>query len=93
MGAEVVYTDSGFNPPSITVKSGENITWINNSSSTVQIGSDNHPTHTINQQITGDQLVIELAPGESSKVQLTKIGTWGYHDHLKSSMIGTLIVE
>ena len=92
-GSTVTYSDSGFSPQSVTVKSGENITWVNDSNSTVQVGSANHPTHTINQQITGDEFVIELAPGESETVQLTKTGNWGYHDHLKASMTGSITVE
>ncbi|MCH8821428.1 cupredoxin domain-containing protein [Patescibacteria group bacterium] len=92
-GSTVTYSDSGFSPQSVTVKSGENITWVNDSNSTVQVGSANHPTHTINQQMTGDEFVIELAPGESETVQLTKTGNWGYHDHLKPSMTGSITVE
>ena len=92
-GSTVTYSDSGFSPQSVTVKSGENITWVNDSNSTVQVGSANHPTHTINQQITGDEFVIELAPGESETVQLTKTGNWGYHDHLKPGMTGLITVE
>ena len=92
-GSTVTYSDSGFSPQSVTVKSGENITWVNDSNSTVQVGSANHPTHTINQQITGDEFVIELAPGESETVQLTKTGNWGYHDHLKPGMTGSITVE
>lgn len=89
----ITYNDSGFSPASLTVKSGETITWVNNSGSTVQVGSDDHPTHTINRELTNDQFIIELAPGESSSVQLSKKGEWGYHDHLKPGMTGTIIVE
>ena len=92
-GSKVTYSDSGFSPGSITVKSGASITWVNDSSSTVQVGSANHPTHTINQQLTGDEFVIELAPGESKTVQLEKTGNWGYHDHLKPSITGSIAVE
>lgn len=92
-GSTVTYSDSGFSPQSITVKSGESITWVNNSGSTMQVGSDPHPQHTINRELSSGQKELELAPGESKTVQLTKTGTWGYHDHLKSSMTGTVIVE
>lgn len=92
-GSTVTYSDSGFSPQSTTVKSGESITWVNDSSSTVQVGSANHPTHTINQQLTGDEFVIELAPGESSTVQLAKTGEWSYHNHLKASETGKIVVE
>lgn len=89
----IAYTDSGFSPQSLTVKTGESINWVNDSSRTVQVGSAIHSSHTVNQEITNNQYVIELAPGESAKVQLTKTGEWGYHDHLKPSMTGTIIVQ
>jgi plastocyanin len=89
----ITYTDSGYNPQSLTINSGETITWVNDSSATAQIGSDNHPSHNNNRELTGNEFVIELAPGESAKVQLTKTGEWGYHNHLKPSVTGTIIVE
>lgn len=89
----VTFTDSGVSPSSIVIKSGETIKWVNNSSSTIQIGSNNHPTHTVNQELTGGSFVIELAPGESQTVQLSKTGDWGYHDHLKPSVSGAIIIE
>lgn len=90
---KVTYTDSGFSPASLTIKSGENITWVNNAESKVQVGSASHPTHTVNQELTGNSFIIELAPGQSRTVQLIKKGEWGYHDHLRSGMTGTIIVE
>ena len=90
---KITYNDYGFAPQSVTVKSGESITWVNDSIRTVQVGSALHPTHTVNQEITGNDFVIELAPGESSKVQLTKTGEWGYHDHLRPSLTGKIIVQ
>ena len=92
-GNIITYTNSGYGPQSLTVKTGETITWKNDSSSTIQIGSANHPTHTINRDITGNNFVIELAPGESAQVQLTRTGEWGYHDHLRPSMTGTITVS
>ena len=89
----ITYNDSGFGPQSLTLKSGESLTWVNNSSRNVQVGSALHPTPTVNQEITGNDFVIELAPGESTKVQLAKTGEWGYHDHLRPSMTGKIIVQ
>ena len=92
-GVTVSYTDDGFSPETVTVASGKTITWKNDSSRTVQVGSNTHPTHTINQEITGDEFTIALAPGESKTVTVTKAGSWGYHDHLKPSIVGTVVVE
>lgn len=89
----ITYTDSGFSPRGITIKSGESVTWLNNASSTVQVGSDAHPIHNNNREVTGGEFVIELAPGESRSVQLSRTGDWGYHDHLKSTMTGKITVQ
>ena len=90
---QITYTDDGFSPASTTVASGDTITWKNDSSETVQVGSNTHPTHTINQETTGGEFTIALAPGESKTVTVTKTGSWGYHDHLKPSIVGTVVVE
>lgn len=89
----ITATGSGFEPATVTVKSGEAITWVNKSTQTVSIGSDNHPTHTLDPDLTGGQYVIELAPGESKTVSVNVKGTHGYHNHLEPSQKGTIVVE
>lgn len=85
-------TDSGFNPTQAWVKSGGQITWVNNTSKKIAIGSDSHPTHTLNQEISGGKFVLELDPEKTKTVTVTKDGIWGYHDHLNSSVKGTVII-
>lgn len=87
------YTDSGFEPKQSAVKSGGKIIWTNNSSKEVQVGSAQHPTHTVNQEITGNQFVITLAPGESQTVTVTKVGDWGFHNHLNAGNSGKVSVK
>ncbi|MDP2633056.1 MAG: cupredoxin domain-containing protein [Candidatus Curtissbacteria bacterium] len=89
----VTITDSGMSPSTVTVKSGGKITWTNNTSKNVKVASDQHPTHTQNQEVSNGQFVLELAPGESATVTLTKTGTWGVHDHLNPSAKMKVIVE
>src|SRR3990167_8374610 len=89
----ITITDSGFEPASAKVKSGVIINWVNNSSKKVQIGSDNHPTHTLNKELTEGGFVTELAVGESKTTTVTKAGTWGFHDHINPSMKGTVVVK
>ena len=86
-------TEDGFEPSVVTVKSGEAITWVNETSRTVQVGSDAHPTHTVNPDLTGGEFVMEITPGESKTVTVTEVGTWGYHDHLATQKTGTVVVE
>ncbi len=90
----ITATDAGFNPKEVTVNAGDSVTWVNNSSKTIQIGSDNHPTHTLNPDLTGGQYVIEVPVGESKTVSAgTKVGRWGFHNHLKPSETGTVVVK
>lgn len=92
-GISINITDEGFVPSLLIVKSGDSLTWVNKSSKKVQVGSDNHPTHTLNSELTNGQFTIELAPEESATVTLTKTGNWGYHDHLTPSTKGTVSVQ
>lgn len=90
----VTATDSGFEPKSVTVKAGEAITWVNESTKTVQVGSADHPTHTKNPELTGGEFAIELALGEAKTVSAgTGVGTWGYHDHLNPLKGGSVTVK
>lgn len=93
-GAVVVsYTASGFSPNPVTVKSGQKISWVNQSSAKMQVGSDPHPIHSANDELTNGQFVMELEPGTTVAVVLTKTGTWGYHDHLNPGQRGKVVVE
>ena len=89
----ITVTDNGFSPAESTVKSGGKVTWTNNSSKSVQVASDPHPTHTANPELTNGQSVAELAPGASVTVTLTKTGTWGFHDHLNPGVRGKVTVQ
>lgn len=89
----VTITDQGFEPQTVTVKSGGTITWTNNSSKNVQVGSAVHPTHEVNRELTGGKFVVDLNPGQSETVTVTKAGNWKYHNHLSPSQTGTVIVS
>jgi len=89
----ITATDKGFEPSTVTVKSGGTVTWKNNSSSKIQVGSAVHPTHELNREITNSEFVLEVAPGESKVVTVTKTGSWGYHNHLDPSATGKVVVE
>ncbi len=87
--ATITYTDAGFSPASTTVKSGEAIRIVNQSSGVVGPSSDPHPTHNINTEINFP----DIDPGESATVTVTEKGTWGLHNHLKDDHRATIIVE
>lgn len=90
---EIVFSDSGFTPNEARVKAGQSLKWTNNSGSEIQVGSDPHPVHTDNKDITGGEFTLNLQPGESKTIIVATAGSWNYHDHLNSAIKGKVIVE
>jgi plastocyanin len=87
--ATIKYTDSGFDPSSSTIKSGDSVTFTNNSSSAIQVDSNPHPAHTDNTELN----VGSIEAGQSKTVTLTAKGTWGFHNHLSPSNTATITVQ
>ena len=85
----ITYSDNGFSPASITVKSGSTVTIKNTSSHTMQFDSDPHPAHTGNQELNEGI----IGAGKSGSFVVTRTGTFGYHNHLDDSETGTIIVQ
>lgn len=88
-GAVITYNDNGFTPSSSTVSSGTTVTIKNDSSSSLQFSSDDHPTHTKNPELNA----ATIEPGQTQTITVTKKGTNGYHNHLDASDTGTIIVQ
>lgn len=86
----VSYTNSGYTPGVITVKAGDTVKFVNNSSSNMWPASNNHPTHTIYPEFDA-KTAIPL--GGQWSFTFSKLGTWGYHDHLMPGRTGTVIVQ
>lgn len=85
----ISYTNQGFSPETITVKMGEEVTFVNESTKKMWIASDPHPLHT--GLPTFDQLK-SVGQGESYTYTFDKVGTWKYHNHVTPSVGGTVIV-
>lgn len=83
------YTDNGFSPASLVVKSGSKVTISNNSSSVLQFQSNPHPVHTDDPQLN----VGIIAPGQSKTITVTTTGSHGYHNHKNLGDTGTLVVQ
>lgn len=83
------YTNSGFTPVKVSVKAGTQITILNDSSSELDFNSDPHPSHTDNAEFN----VGKIAQGEDKTFAVTKLGTWGYHNHLNPDDKGSIVVQ
>ena len=94
----VNYSDTGYSPNTLNVKVGTTVTFQNNSLFTMWPASAFHPTHAV-YPTTGGCLGSTfdackgVLPGESWSFKFDKIGNWKYHDHLKPSFFGAVVVE
>lgn len=98
--ALVEYTDSGFSPATVTVSQGETVRFVNNSSRGVWVGGDNHPTHGIYPEVTENDCLgtsfdtcRTLQAGEFWEFTFNHKGEWGYHNHVRASEAGTVVVN
>lgn len=100
----VVYTDAGFSPAELTIKVGDTVTFVNQSSGGMWVGSAMHPSHTVYSGTTLQQHCPDPAntsfdecqsdgPGTLWSFAFTKVGTWGYHNHVNAKHFGKIIVE
>jgi len=89
-GVQVVYTATGFAPQTVTIKKGDTVTFENKTGKRASVASNNHPTHLIYPEF--DQYKTDQRGKDEFTFTFTKVGTWGYHDHLNASMGGTVVV-
>lgn len=86
----VEYTPGGFVPKTITVKVGTTVTWVNKDNDPVWVASNPHPVHT---NLPGFDAKKGVPTGGTYSYTFTKLGSWGYHNHLEPSNTGTVVVE
>ncbi len=88
--SSVTYSDQGFSPKTVTIKSGMTVTWTNKNVDGMWVASDPHPTHT---DYPGFDALKSIPTDGTYSFTFTKTGTWGYHNHLNPSQKGTVIVQ
>ncbi len=100
----VSYTDEGYSPKELKIKKGETVMFKNRSSQPMWTASAIHPTHTVYpgtsiQQCANPQdgsmfdSCLGTSIGENWTFQFDELGSWGYHNHLRPSHWGKVIVE
>lgn len=93
-----------FSPKELTIKKGEKVTWVNNSDKEIWPASANHPDHKVYDDSSKSEhcpdpkgvafdSCVGIKPGSSWSFTFDKVGSWAYHDHLSSKVIGTIIVK
>lgn len=78
----------GFSPSTVNITAGDTVRWTNNDSVTRSVFSKNHPSHTLYSSLN----LGNVAPGGTLQLTFNDVGTYGYHDHLYSSNLGTVVV-
>lgn len=91
--ADVAVTPTGFDPASLTIKAGDTVVWSNNAGRAVYIAPDVHPTHTKYEGVWDDDGTGNIAEEEAYEFTFEQLGTYTYHNHLQTTMTGTIIVE
>ena len=95
---EVIYTNAGYSPATLTIKKGETVTFKNQSSSSMWTASGIHPTHRLYPTTGGCigstfDTCKGVEPGDSWSFRFDISSTWKYHNHLSPSDTGTITVE
>lgn len=96
----VTYTNGGFSPKTLTVKSGTKVTFLNNTTNRMWVASNPHPSHegysgTTRNQHCPDTMGIsfdQCSIGNSYTFTFAKVGTWAYHNHAADEDGGTIVV-
>lgn len=87
---KVVYDGASFAPKIVNARKGDIVVFENSSLGEFWVASDPHPTHTGYPEFNSDK---GLPPGESFSFKFEKSGTFGYHNHLNSSIFGEVVVK
>lgn len=86
----VTYTNDGFSPAELTVKSGTTVTFVNQSDAKMWVASANHPSHLLYPEFDEKAYV---ARSGSYSFTFTKVGSHPYHNHVLLGKYGKVIVE
>jgi plastocyanin len=90
----LTYTkDNEFSPHCITISSGTTIMYMNESDTELEVGADPHPIHTGDRELSNGEFVLTVQPGASASAVVSKVGTFGIHNHLNPSATATVIIQ
>ena len=100
-GVTVSYTSGGFSPKTVTIKKGENVTFMNESGGRMWVASGPHPAHTgydgtaRGQHCSGGTGASfdQCGAGDSYMFTFGKAGTWHYHNNVSEEDGGIIVVQ
>lgn len=89
LAQQIVINANGFSPANITVKQGTVVTFVNKDSQAHWPASNPHPVHS---DLPGFDALKGLTTGGVYSYTFTKLGTWGFHDHVNPVNHGSVTV-
>lgn len=99
VAAEIRYTDDGYVPSEVTIRKGEAVRWINDSTRDMWPASAVHPTHSLYPEKSDSDCLGSsfdacdyLAPGTTWEYTFHTTGDWRFHDHVRASRTGIVHV-
>lgn len=92
------YSDVGYSPNPLRVPVGATVVFKNESSRTMWPASAMHPTHAEYPTVGGCfgstfDACRGVQLGDAWSFKFDIVGSWKYHDHLKPSVYGVVVVE
>jgi plastocyanin len=87
---EIAITADGFEPATVLIPAGTEVTWINQNIEPHWIASNPHPDH---DELPGLNSNEAIGPEGSYSYTFEESGEYGYHDHLNPETNGVVIVE
>lgn len=100
----VAFASDAFTPKTLTIKKGDTVRWVNNSDRDIWPASAIHPKHRVYPGSDIDKCgkvpagtIFDacggVSPDSSWSFEFNEVGEWHYHDHLRSSVTGIIVVE
>lgn len=103
----IVHSADGYLPSELIIQQGDIVTFRNEDSRETWPASAIHPTHAVypdsgiqkcfDEDEANDAVIFDacsgLRQGEVYSFTFHEAGTWRFHDHLRPSVTGTIIVE
>ncbi|MBY0111046.1 hypothetical protein K2Y00_03555 [Patescibacteria group bacterium] len=85
----IILREDGWHPESLVVEPDTTVIFVNKTSHSFWPASNSHPQHERYPEFDAGR---PMAPGESWSFTFTRPGKWVFHDHLRSSYVGSIAV-
>ncbi|OGG58023.1 hypothetical protein A2853_00825 [Candidatus Kaiserbacteria bacterium RIFCSPHIGHO2_01_FULL_55_17] len=100
MTTTITYDGKSFTPGTVTIKKGGTVTWLNKGTGKMWVASAMHPTHMVYSGTSREEhcpdpqnaSFDQCGANDDFSFTFDKAGSWGFHDHLNSSVFGKVEV-